>query len=82
MDETVMAEKVISEDETAMAEKVISIETIPANTTIQITNVSPPPMSLQQTVRNAAELGWLIAELLGRCFVLQEPPPPHLRLEE
>jgi hypothetical protein len=65
-------------DETVMAEKVISIETIPANTTIQITNAPAAPMSLQQTVRNAAELGWLIAELLGRCFVLQETPPPHL----
>ncbi len=29
-------------------------------------------MSLQQTVRNAAELGWSIAELLGRCFALKE----------
>ena len=32
-------------------------------------------MSLQQTVYNAAELGWTIAELLGRCFLLQDEQP-------
>ncbi len=32
-------------------------------------------ISLQQTVYNAAELGWAIAELLGRCFLLQDEQP-------
>ena len=32
-------------------------------------------LSLQQTVCNAAELGWGITELLGRCFALKDAPP-------
>src|SRR5260370_20270014 len=32
-------------------------------------------ISLQQTVYNAAELGWAIAELLGRSFLLQDEQP-------
>lgn len=32
-------------------------------------------MRLEQTVYNAAELGWAIAELLGRCFLLQDEQP-------
>jgi len=32
-------------------------------------------MSLQQTVCNAAGLGWAIAELLGRCFLLKDVQP-------
>jgi hypothetical protein len=35
-------------------------------------------LSLQQTVGNAAELGWGITELLGRCFALKEAPPAKL----
>lgn len=50
-------------DETVTPELVALQETI---------TTDAPAMSLQQTVRNAAEFGWSIAELLGRCFVLQE----------
>lgn len=35
-------------------------------------------ISLQQTVCKAAELGWGMTELLGRCYVLKEAPPPKL----
>ncbi len=35
-------------------------------------------MNLQQTVGNAAELGWGTTELLGRCFALKEAPPAKL----
>jgi hypothetical protein len=45
-----------------------------------LTTTTAPPntvsLSLQQTVCKAAELGWGIAELLGRCYALKEPPPP------
>jgi hypothetical protein len=34
--------------------------------------------SLQQTVCKAAELGWGMTELLGRCYALNEAPPPKL----
>jgi hypothetical protein len=34
--------------------------------------------SLPELVHNAAEFGWLVAELLGRCFLLLEAKPPHL----
>jgi hypothetical protein len=34
--------------------------------------------SLQQTVCKAAELGWGMTELLGRCYALKEAPPPKL----
>ncbi len=44
-----------------------------------ITNV--PAMSLQQTVHNAAELGWSIAELLGRCFALKEEKEKTLAID-
>jgi hypothetical protein len=35
-------------------------------------------LSLQQTVSNAAGLGWAITELLGRCFALTEAQPAEL----
>jgi hypothetical protein len=38
-------------------------------------------LSLQQVVCNAAELGWGITELLGRCFALKEAPPAKLAWE-
>src|SRR5215472_11291097 len=38
-------------------------------------NTAGDGMSLQQTVLNAAGLGWAIAELLGRCFALTEVQP-------
>lgn len=31
-------------------------------------------MNLQQAIRDAAALGWGIAELIGRCFALKEAP--------
>ncbi|HLI06225.1 MAG TPA: hypothetical protein VKV40_06640 [Ktedonobacteraceae bacterium] len=37
-----------------------------------------PALSLQEQVHNAAEFGWLVAELLGRCFLLLDTKPPHL----
>jgi hypothetical protein len=52
-------------DETVTPELVV-----PQETTTTTTDM--PAMSLQQTVRNAAEFGWSIAELLGRCFALEE----------
>jgi hypothetical protein len=47
-------------------------------TTIIPTNTAGDGMSLPQTVLNAAGLGWAIAELLGRCFLLQEVQPAGL----
>ncbi len=38
-------------------------------------------VSLQQTVCDAAELGWGITELLGRCFQLKAAPPAKLDWE-
>jgi hypothetical protein len=42
------------------------------------TTIAENVMSLQQTVCNAAALGWAIAELLGRCFALKEAQPAEL----
>ncbi len=48
---------------------------VPQETVITTTgNVLSP----QQTVCNAAALGWAIAELLGRCFMLKEVQPAKL----
>lgn len=51
-----------------MDETATPVLATPGETMTTTTDV--PVMSLQQTVRNAAELGWSIAELLGRCFAL------------
>ncbi|HET9918423.1 MAG TPA: hypothetical protein VFQ30_01180 [Ktedonobacteraceae bacterium] len=53
--------------------------TTTAATTVATTAVVAPPASgLQQSVHNAAELGWAIAELLGRCFTLPVAKPVEL----
>jgi hypothetical protein len=53
-----------------MDEAVTVVQAEPQGTTITITPGTG--RNLQQTVRDAAALGWAIAELLGRCFVLKE----------
>lgn len=64
-------------DEPVMAELVISQGKIAAPTNGKGGN-NAPALSLQDQVHNAAEFGWLVAELLGRCFLLLEAQPPHL----
>jgi hypothetical protein len=48
------------------------------NVTTTTTAANIVSLSLQQTVCHAAELGWGITELLGRCFALKEAPPAEL----
>lgn len=48
------------------------------NVTIATTPTATDTMSLQQTVCNAASLGWAISELLGRCFQLNQSSPASL----
>ncbi len=62
-------------DEPVMAELIISKETTVIPTNGNVSKIEPAP-SLQQLVRNSAEFGWLVAELLGRCFLLQQMKPP------
>jgi hypothetical protein len=48
----------------------------PGNVTTTITtSTAPNTLSLQQTVCNAASLGWAISEMLGRCFQLNQSEP-------
>lgn len=58
-----------------MDEPETAVQAGPQETTITTTEND---MSLQQTVLNAAGLGWAIAELLGRCFLLEEVQPAEL----
>ncbi len=62
-------------DEPVMAELVINQEAVSAsassNGNAKSDNKTATP-SLQELVRGAAEFGWLVAELLGRSFLLLE----------
>jgi hypothetical protein len=50
----------------------------PENVTTATTPTATDTMSLQQTVCNAASLGWAISELLGRCYQLNQSSPASL----
>jgi hypothetical protein len=50
----------------------------PENVTTATTPTATDTMSLQQTVCNAASLGWAISELLGRCFQLNPANPVEI----
>jgi hypothetical protein len=54
---------------------------VQANTQGKVTTttaIAADAMSLQQTVCNAASLGWAISELLGRCFQLKQANPAQV----
>ena len=54
---------------------VIPIKAVTEGNVTIITATATDTMSLQQTVCNAASLGWAISELLGRCFQLIQADP-------
>jgi hypothetical protein len=73
-------EKCMDEEATpALAEEQGTVTTttaVPQGTVI--TTTSGDVLSPQQAISHAAALGWAMAELLGRCFVLKDVQPGEL----